>query len=195
VSPLERKVGPVRDIDEKGVLVRIELAEQGGMLSPWLHVLQLKTKGDQDYWMPDPDQLVVAYIDANGSTGDVMGGLYSDVDAPPVTSKDIRMTRYKDGTTVTYDRAAHKLTIDVQSAGAEVEIKSAGDIKVEATGKASIQAASADVKATGLVNVDGAIVSLAGGGPPVARLGDAVVVSTLTGIGIITAGSHKILGG
>lgn len=61
-----------------------------------------------------------------------------------------------------------------------VEIDVAGDVKISASGNATVTAS--------VVDVDASAVNLGSGGQPIARVGDAVAVSTGTGIGTITAG-------
>lgn len=190
---LQLKTGPVIERDQKLVRVRIELSDQGGIASPWLRVPQRRAAGTQDVDLPDLQEVVDALIDSDGSEGVVLGSTYGDDATPPVTDGDKRVTKYPDGTVFSYDRAAHKFILDVAGSGALIEIRSAGDVKVEATGTATIQCAEADVKASGTANVDGAIISLAGGGPPVARVGD-MVAGPYGPIPII-GGSSKVFAG
>lgn len=62
-------------------------------------------------------------------------------------------------------------------------------LKVTLTGQADVQAQSVTLKASGNVSVDGASVTLAGGGPPIARVGDLVAG------GVIVKGSSRVTSG
>jgi hypothetical protein len=67
----------------------------------------------------------------------------------------------------------------------------ADEARIEAT-NAQVEADDVDVKG-GIVKVDGDLISLAGGGPPVARVGD--MVATPVGPGTIVQGSAKVMSG
>ena len=169
---LQLKRGPVVDVDVPNQQVRIGLADQNNMPSCWLRVPQRRTKGTQDVDMPVKGEALEVLIDSNGADGVVLGAIFDSTNLPASPSADVRTTVYDDGTTVSYDRSAHKLTINVASGG------------------------DVDLTAAGNVVVNGAMISLAGaGGLPVARQGDAVQVNTVTGTGTIIAGSSKVLAG
>lgn len=73
--------------------------------------------------------------------------------------------------------------IEIESTG-KIDIKSAKDVTIDVTG-------TVDLKATGDVTVDSPKVNLGIGGPPIARLGDTVMVSgtpgTITSAGVNTS--------
>ncbi len=60
------------------------------------------------------DQAVVALIAPSLSDGVVLGFTYNDKDEPPEGDENIDSTTYPDGTVISYDSKAHKLTIDCQ---------------------------------------------------------------------------------
>lgn len=194
---LELKTGPVKQRDLKLGRVRIELADQGNMLSPWLRVPQRRAKGTQDLELPAEGEVIDALIVA-GLDGVVLGASFTEDNPPPVTEGDVRMVKFPDGTVVSYDREHHKLLVDVKGTDAQVEVKAAkdvkvtagGDVTVTATGKASVHAATVEAKADSLIKIDAPLISIAGGGPPVARMGDPVA-----GAGPIAKGSSKVLCG
>jgi phage baseplate assembly protein V len=121
------RLGVITQIDESRALVRVQFTDMDGVLSYWLAVLKQKTLKDKQYWMPDIGEHVACLIDKNGEEGIVLGAIYSDADAVPVSSKDKKHIKFEDGTIIEYDRAAHKLYADVK-----------GDIDVKATGKCDV---------------------------------------------------------
>ncbi len=50
-------------------------------------------------------------LDANGEDGVILGAVYSDVDKPPFSDKNVRGTKYADGAEFSYNRATHTLTV------------------------------------------------------------------------------------
>lgn len=121
------KFGIVTQIDETKALVRVQFQDIDGVLSYWLPVMQLKTLKDKQYWMPDLNEHVVCLLDEHGEEGVVIGAIYSQADAVPVSSKDKYHVKFEDGTIIEYDRANHKLYADVK-----------GDIEAKATGNATV---------------------------------------------------------
>lgn len=108
------KIGLVVAIDPATGRVRVQFQAQDALVSAWLPVLQQKTARDQAYWLPDLDEQVVCLMDAHEEFGVVIGAIYSARDVPPVASGDKRHVRFADGTTLEYDRAAHRLTANVK---------------------------------------------------------------------------------
>ncbi|QBP09858.1 phage baseplate assembly protein V [Cupriavidus metallidurans] len=114
---VSRQVGTVSDIDERAGRVRVRLPEYGNLRSPWLDVLQRKTQDDKDYWMPDIGEQVAVLLDLSGDEGWVLGALYSEVDQPPVASRDKWHRRFKDGAMIEYDRAEHAFRLELPAGG------------------------------------------------------------------------------
>ncbi len=115
--------GIVVAVDEQSCCVRVEFPDRDGLVSGWLPVMQDFCVGNQEYKIPDEGNQVVCLMDEHCEDGVVLGAIYSNADPPPVTSRDLYYRRFKDGTSLQYDRDAHKLSADVQ-----------GDIDIAATG-------------------------------------------------------------
>lgn len=145
--------GIVVAIDEQLCRVRVEFPDRDNLVSDWLPVGQKKTLGDEEYWLPDLDTQVVCLMDEHCEAGVVLCAIYSDLDPPPVANKDLFYRRFKDGTIIQYDRATHKLSVDVK-----------GDIEATATGKADV---TIDGKTTyiskGKIDLDGVGAGTMGG--------------------------------
>ena len=107
------KIGIVNAIEPGTCRVRVQFSELDGVVSAWLPVMQKKTLKDKQYWLPDLGEHVVCLLDENQEFGVVIGAIYSDADAPPVSSGDKYHVTFDDGTFIEYDRAAHKLTAHV----------------------------------------------------------------------------------
>jgi phage baseplate assembly protein V len=84
------------------------------------------------------------------SQGVIIGSLYSSSNPAPGSSADQSITKYSDGTTITYDRAAH--TLAVQAVGA-VTINIQGNATL--TAQAVAVSAQNGLTLTGALTVDG----------------------------------------
>lgn len=129
------KIGIVTASDPSTGKVRVQFADQDGMVSDWLPVVQKKTLKDKAYHMPDLGEHVVCHMDKNEEFGVVGGAIYSDADAVPVGSQDKWHHTFEDGTVVEYDRASHKLKADVKG---DVEIKASGTLTGEIAGNTTL---------------------------------------------------------
>lgn len=134
MNPLQQqqaifKYGVVTAIDEDAVKARVMFADLDNLETAFIPVGQRKSHDDKDYWMPDVGEHVACLMDANAEDGVILCSIYSDADAPPVKDKDKRHVRFKDGTTIEYDRKAHKLAI--QCVG-DIEIAAQGNMRLTA---------------------------------------------------------------
>jgi phage baseplate assembly protein V len=139
VSPNPLKIGQVTERDPAKALVRVVFRDLGELVSWWMPILQAKTLVDQVYWMPDEGEHVVCLLDEHAEFGVVIGAIYSDATAPPVSSLEKFHVKFKDGTEIEYDRGIHKLRVSLEAAAADVEISttravtitsSSGDVTV-----------------------------------------------------------------
>jgi phage baseplate assembly protein V len=145
----------ITQIDESRALARVQFTDMDGVLSYWLSVLKQKTLKDKQYWMPDIGEHVACLIDENGEEGVVLGAIYSDADAVPVSSKDKCHIKFNDGTVIEYDRASHKLYADVK-----------GDIDVKATGRCDINCQSQIyIKSATNITIQAPSLNMKGGSP------------------------------
>lgn len=137
MTGVTRQTGTVSAVDADTVKARVRLPECDNMRTNWLNVLQRNTQNNKDYWLPDVGEQVEVLLDANGEDGTILGAVYSDVDKPPFSDKNLRGTRYADGAEFTYNRKTHTLTIN---GGIEhIIIECATDVLVK-TQKATIDA-------------------------------------------------------
>ena len=107
--------------------------------SAWLPVLCPRASGDLVYDLPDVgDQVLCLFLPYGLEQGFVLGAMYGKA-SPPVSSGDKWHRRFQDGTVLEYDRAAHKLTAQVQG---DVAVKATGSVQAEATGDVSVSSAA-----------------------------------------------------
>ncbi|MBA1899796.1 phage baseplate assembly protein V, partial [Escherichia coli] len=111
MAGVTRQVGTVSAVDADKVQARVRLPECDNLRTNWLNVLQRNTQDNKDYWLPDVGEQVEVLLDANGEDGVILGAVYSDVDKPPFSDKNVRGTKYADGAEFRYNRATHKLTV------------------------------------------------------------------------------------
>ncbi|MBS1186678.1 MAG: phage baseplate assembly protein [Burkholderiaceae bacterium] len=123
------KFGTVSAVDEETMRVRVRLPDLDNLRTDWLPVGVRKSKDDKDYWLPDIGEHVAVLLDGNGEDGVVLCAIYSEADAVPVKSRDKWHRRFKDGTTIEYDRSTHKLSI---SCVGDIELASATHISLKA---------------------------------------------------------------
>ena len=148
MTGVSRQVGTVSAVDADAVKARVRLPECDNMRTNWLNVLQRNTQNNKDYWLPDVGEQVEVLLDANGEDGVVLGAVYSGVDKPPFSDKDVRGTKYSDGAEFTYNRKTHTLTI--RSGIEHVVMECSLDVIVK-TKKATIDAPETEVTGNLLV--------------------------------------------
>ena len=122
------RIGSVAEVDYANARVRIET---GDLLTAWLPWITRRAGPDVDWWAPEVgEQVVVLSPGGVLEDGVVLGSIYQDSYAAPANTPNIHTTRYQDGTTITYDRSAHKLTI---SCVGDMDIECAGNFRVRAS--------------------------------------------------------------
>lgn len=142
------RIGVVKSTNPEKCTARVEIPDmdnsRGQCLRSYdLKVGQQKTREDKRYWMPDVDERVLCLFFGNGpSYGVILCSWYWEEDTPPVNCQDKDHTRYKDGSVLEYDRAAHTLTADIQG---DVVVKATGNVTVEAAGNVKVTGARIDL--------------------------------------------------
>ena len=153
MTGVTRQVGTVSAVDADRVQARIRLPECDNLRTNWLNVLQRNTQDNKDYWLPDAGEQVEVLLDANGEDGVILGAVYSDVDKPPFSDKNIRGTRFADGAEYSYNRKTHTLII---RGGIELIVIECGADVVLKTQKATIDAPETEL--TGDLRVRGKLI-------------------------------------
>jgi len=164
------KYGVVSDIKKGFVKVHFEENE---IVSDWLPVLVHKSKTDKESWQLEVKEHVVCLMDAKCNEGVCIGAIPNDEDTPdPGEGAGKYRKIFSDGTEIEYDKAAHKLTVDVK-----------GSIEVKAEIKATVQAPDIEAEATATAKVKAPVITLEG---------NVVVTGSLTAAAITTSGGGNI---
>lgn len=119
--------------------VRVEFRDTvtAPLVSGWLPVLAPRASADMAFDLPDVGDQVLCLFLGNGlEDGFVLGSMYG-AQKPPVSSGDKFHRTFSDGTTLEYDRKAHKLTASVKG---DVEAHVTGNIEVTLQGNGKMTA-------------------------------------------------------
>ena len=85
----------VSEIDTAMCRARVNVQELGTE-SYWLPVLQYRTGVNKSYWMPSIGEFVACLLGNDGSSGVILGGIYSQADIPPAnTPTELHITTSK----------------------------------------------------------------------------------------------------
>ncbi|WP_067096182.1 phage baseplate assembly protein V [Marinomonas atlantica] len=147
------------DFESNPPLVKVEYKKD--VISGWLPWVAGRV-GHAATWEPIKVGEPVLILSESGemSAGVVLPSFPSIEMSLPDNKATTHVTRYEDGTTVTYDREAHKLTVDV-----------VGSVHLEADDKISVQCKKATVNADQTIKItagstitaDGSQIKLNGG--------------------------------
>lgn len=140
-------LGVVAELDEAKARVKVDVA---GMRTDWIPWTERAGPGVRTWSAPEVgSQVVVACPSGDPAQGVVLGGVYRAAHPAPANAKTSHRVEFEDGTIVEYDRAAHKLTIDVGEGSVVVNCKTA---TITASESVTVDAPTAHF--TGDVNVD-----------------------------------------
>ena len=133
------RAGEVVSVNPIKATARVKFEDLDDLISHNLQVVQRRSKGERDYWLPQIGEFVLCAFFGNGlEAGFIRGSLYTDKDPPPAQKQEKTRSELEDGTWVEYDKETHQMrlhvegTLDIHATG-DVNIKSDG--KVWATGK------------------------------------------------------------
>lgn len=147
------RVGVVSAVIPADMTARVIFGDQENTVSYDMQVLTRNSAKNKDYWLPDVgEEVVCLFLPSGIEAGFILGAYYPASVARPETSPDVRTVHFADGSVVQYDRAAHKLTVIVES----------GDVEVRATNTVTVQCTSATVKANSSITLDTPITSCTG---------------------------------
>jgi phage baseplate assembly protein V len=141
-------IGTVDQLDEANARVTVNVDD---LTTDWLPWLTRRAGPDADWWAPEPgEQVMVLCPYGDTSQGVVLGAIYQDAFPQPANLKTLWRKQFADGSTITYDRAAHALTVDVGSGSVTVNCATAN-----VTATTSVTLDTPKTVCTGDLEVDG----------------------------------------
>ncbi|KAG0188577.1 hypothetical protein DFQ28_004622 [Apophysomyces sp. BC1034] len=154
--------GSILDVDHGAALCRVSVGDpdddSGYLQTNWIPWFALAA-GDTRDWRPPTkgEQVMLLCPMGDPAQGVALCGFYSDAYSAPAHNPDTHVRAYRDGAVVTYDAAAHVLTVDLL-AGATINVTAPGAVNVNtetATVKAATVTLDADVTVTRSMTVKG----------------------------------------
>jgi phage baseplate assembly protein V len=113
------QIGTVVGADYPNAKLKVKI---GDITTDWLPWLTHRASNDTTWWAPEVgEQVIVLAPSGELHQAVIMPSIYQSAHPAIDTSENVSKTIYKDGTTTTYNRESHVLTVDVNSAG-KVEV-------------------------------------------------------------------------
>jgi phage baseplate assembly protein V len=107
------KPGKIMAVNHELARVRVKLGEN--LFTTWLPYFARRAGNTIDWDPPEPDeQCLVIAPGGELAGGFVMTGLYSSAHPAPARKSNLTLRKYPDGLELSYDHAAHTLTIERQ---------------------------------------------------------------------------------
>jgi len=176
-------VGIVSSVDYEKATVRVNHLDRDVVSGP-LSVLQPRTQGNKGYSMPEiGEQVLCLFMPQNRFIdGFVMGSIYNKQDVPQ-GAKGLKSFSWSDGSYVKYDENSKKM-----------EVKSVGEVSIEAGTIVRINAQDLEANIGGSVNIvaQGNLKLVGGGGEMELTGGSARFNNELRCVDVVTdRGSHN----
>ncbi len=109
------KFGVISDVDPVKGLVRVNF-DDDEIVSNWIPVSVPRAADDEFAFPYDKNDHVWTVMDEHCENGVVGGSIYDAKKKPSLGAPDLFYIKFKDGTVIKYDRAAHALTITIENA-------------------------------------------------------------------------------
>lgn len=149
------RIGEVSSVNPAAGTCRVAFDDDSGIVSYDLPVIQRNTYKNHYFNMPDVGEDVLCVFLASGTEeGFVLGSFYAEEIAPPESSIDKSTIVFSDGTKLSYDRAAHKLTADVKG---DIEATVTGKVNATAQGQVTVKSSTSITLHAPVINLNGAI--------------------------------------
>jgi phage baseplate assembly protein V len=98
-------------VEAKPGFAKVRFAELDELVTHWLPVIHAKTQEDKFIWTLDAGEHVACLMDEHLEDGCIVGAIYSEADAPPVSSADKFRVQFKDGGSFEYDRSTGAMNV------------------------------------------------------------------------------------
>lgn len=135
------RYGKIDSVDPDTMTARVTFEDKDGVVTYPLWILVANTRQNKDYFLPDEGESVVCLFLSNNSThGFVLGAFYPSSELIPFLDRNVRGTKFENGTELSHNRSDGTITISTP-----------GVINIDAE-KVNI---IAEVNITGPLNVNG----------------------------------------
>lgn len=149
--------GRVHSVDFAQSPPRVKVEYEKGAVTGWLPWISgRESNKHRTDWEPLAigEQVIILSESGELSAGVVLPSLPDATSPVPSTSPDEHVSRYEDGTTFTYNRKTHTLSIDVQG---DANLHTTGNVTAHIEGTADVTVAKATtVKTDATLNVEAA---------------------------------------
>ena len=149
--------GRVHSVDFEQSPPRVKVEYEKGAVTGWLPWISgRESNKHRTDWEPLAigEQVIILSESGELSAGVVLPSLPDATSPVPSTSPDEHVSRYEDGTTFTYNRKTHTLSIDVQG---DANLHTIGNVTAHIEGTADVTVAKATtVKTDATLNVEAA---------------------------------------
>ncbi|MEZ9880532.1 phage baseplate assembly protein V [Vibrio sp. 10N.261.51.E5] len=149
--------GRVHSVDFEQSPPRVKVEYDKGAVTGWLPWISgRESNKHRTDWEPLAigEQVIILSESGELSAGVVLPSLPDATSPVPSTSPDEHVSRYEDGTTFTYNRKTHTLSIDVQG---DANLHTTGNVTAHIEGTADVTVAKATtVKTDATLNVEAA---------------------------------------
>lgn len=105
------RFGHVKEYDAGKHMAKVTFPDMG-IVSGWMPILVPNSLRNHDELHLDAGEHVACLCAGTGTEcGVILGAFYDNSNKPPVKDQDIRSVTFDDGTTITYDRKEHVMTL------------------------------------------------------------------------------------
>lgn len=146
------RVGTVSEVDTAKARARVAIGE---LLTDWLPWYEPAAGNTRTWRAPSVgEQVMVLSPSGELRGGTILRGLNRTDFPAPSADEAVDLIRYRDGTTLRYDAAAHKLVAEVQGS---VELTATGTLTATVSGAARIETAAALTLKGASITLDGPV--------------------------------------
>jgi len=108
------RFGNISEININTGFARVKFLDEPDIVSDWLQICVQGTLSSKFFSMFDINEQVACLMDEHSEEGVILGALYNTGTPPPAgVTADAVTVVFSDETSIKYDRASHKLTVNV----------------------------------------------------------------------------------
>jgi len=157
------RIGTVEHADYAAARARVRI---GTLVTDWLPWMVERAGPDRDWAAPEVgEQVVVLSPSGDSALGVIAGRIYRDAHPANGDRETLRRVTFADGTVCEYDRAAHRLHVNVPQGGAQVRVDSGSRVDVQAASEVTLTAGAKITLAAPLIALNGDVTQDAASGP------------------------------